>query len=304
VVRWTEPDYILSRALRGFENTYFGGDSFPLAIVNLGAAGHAGFVKGARYHFQDTVWFFPSHNGTDPVEFDPESFLYRQTLAIARHLVMESRGRYFVSTPDISGNLDALAHLRGSAELLIDMVEQPERVKESLRVIQDIRRNVTNEIFDIIKETNEDGSCVGWLRTWAPGWHDQMQVDLSAMISPAMFKEFAMPELEEQCAWLDFPLYHFDGVEQLRFIDQILSLERLKIIQWTCVAGQPSPIAYIKVLQNIQNAGKNLLLRVQASEVRPLMEQLSSRGLYLLTEASDREEADNLEKLVAQTTHE
>lgn len=147
-----------------------------------------------------------------------------------------------VSMPDDTGNADALSHLMGPDELLPAMIEDPEAVKRALGKIQGAYERIMREVYDIVRDNNEGGSCIQWLSTWAPGMHAQMQCDMSAMISNPMFEDFIMPELRAQCDLLDNALYHFDGVEQIRHLDSLLSIPRLRAIQWTQVAGRsPAP---------------------------------------------------------------
>ena len=159
------------------------------------------------------------------------------------------------------------------------------------------------DVRNITKDNNQGGGCVGWLSTWAPGYHAQMQCDLSVMISNSMFKEFILPELQTQCDMLEYPLYHFDGIEQLRHLDDLLSIPNLKTIQWTQVVGQPPVTDFIPALQKIQAAGKNLHIAVDSRQIRPLMENLSSKGLYLTTWANSKDEADTIVKDVTRWTH-
>lgn len=308
---WTDGEWVLKRYLNYFENTYFGGEAFPQVFLYLGAAGHAGYFKNVRYQVESTtpngtLWFFPSILDweKDTLEFDPNSILYKKTLEMARYFVSESKGRYFVSQPDISGNADALAHLRGSENLLVDMVLEQERIEEELKKIQQVWLKVSEEIYDITNRNNEGGSTIGWLNTWSPGRHAQMQCDLSVMISPALFNKLMMPELINQSEWMDNALYHFDGVDQTKHLDSLLSIKNLKVIQWTCVAGQPSPLEFIPTLKRIQADGKGLLIIIKPEELEPLMEQLSSKGLYLQLSVSSEDEAREVIKKVERLTHE
>ena len=299
----TTPELMIEQNRLIMEHTYYGGDAFPFASVDLGASGHAGFFKGAKYQIEDTVWFFPSLNDFEELEFDENSYLYRQTLETVKSFVEDSQGDYCVCMPDSTGNADALAHLMGSEELLVSMIEEPERTQKALSKIQNSYQDIMTKVYGMVKDVNQGGSCIGWLHTWAPGFHAQMQCDMSVMISNPMFKEFIMPELRAQCDLLEYPLYHFDGIEQLRHLDDLLSLPNLKTIQWTQVVGQPPCTDFIPQLQKIQAAGKNLLIAVDANQIRPLMENLSSRGLYLLTWANSKDEADTILKDVTRWTH-
>jgi hypothetical protein len=303
---WTDGEFVLKRYRDCFENTYYGGEATPQIFLNLGAAGHAGFFKNARYQFEDTLWFFPTINdySKDILEFDPESFLYKKTIELAKYYANESKGSFLVSMPDIGGNADALAHLRGSENLLMDLVDEEDQVKAALKKIQEVWLKVNNEVYEIVKDNNEGGGAITWLNTWAPGKHAQMQCDMSVMISPKDYNNFIIPELKAQSEWMDYCLYHLDGMEQLRHLDSLLSLDKLDVIQWTSVEGQPSPLEFIPQLKKIQEAGKCLLIYTNTREFEDLMEQLSSKGLYLLMDAPSEDEANEIIKRAEKLTHE
>lgn len=312
--RWTDGEWLYERWTRQFENTYYAGDAYPVLWLNLGPSGHAGYCAGAKYKLMQqntglscTAWYDPviadwEEDGLP--QFDRESFLYRKTLELARYLSDRSGGGAMVSMPDTCGNLDALAHLRGSEELLMDMLDDGEMVRKAERVMQEIWETTITEVYDIVKENNRGAGCVGWLQVWAPGLMAQMQCDLSVMISPEQFGEYTMPELRSQCDFLPYPLYHFDGQEQRRHLDHLLSLEKLRVIQWTPVEGQPSPVEYLPALQRIQAAGKSLFLMLKPEEVRPIMEGLSSKGLHFSVNAETPEQADDIVRLVEKLTRE
>jgi hypothetical protein len=176
-------------------------------------------------------------------------------------------------------------------------------VKGALKKIEKAYERAMRGVYDIVKENNEGGSCIGWLSTWAPGLHAQMQSDMSVMISNRMYEEFIVPELREQCDFLDYPLYHFDGVEQIRHLDSLLAIPKLRAIQWTQVVGQRPCTDYIPELKRIQAAGKGLLILASPAQVKPLMENLSSRGLYLITAVNSQETGEALLKEIGRLTH-
>jgi hypothetical protein len=119
-----------------------------------------------------------------------------------------------------------------------------------------------------------------------------------------MFNTFIMPELDAQTKWFDKSLYHFDGIEQIRHLDSLLGLSELDAIQWTDVAGQPSPLDYIDILKRIQKAGKKLILHAKDMEtLRGYLTSLSSKGLLLSFSASSEDEAKAAVELTAKLTH-
>jgi len=304
----TDADMMLKRNLKVFENTYYAGDAFPVIDLNMGAAGHAGFIQGVDVDYtENTFWFGPimeDELNAEKIIFDETSYLYRQVNYAAKYLCEEANSRYLVSMSDATGNLDVLAFLRTSTELLQDMITDEEEVIKCLQRIQAIWKKTTREVYDIVKDYSFGGSCIGWLNTWAPGLHAQIQSDVSVMISNDHFEKFVRSELEEQSALMDHALYHLDGQEQLRHLDTLLSVKDIKMIQWQPVVGQPPTTAFIPVLRKIQEAGKCLHLFLAPHEIEPIMTNLSSRGLFIVTNASSKEDADAIVKMAGKLTHE
>lgn len=304
----TDAEMMMQRNLKLFENTYYAGDAFPLVNLNMGAAGHSAFIKGVDVDCTEgTFWFGPimeEELDAEKIVLDKTNYLYQQTFRAAKYLCEESKGRYLVSMPGNSGNMDVLSSLRTPVELLQDLIIDEDEVKECLRRIQAIWKDATRKIYDELKDYNYGGSSIGWLNTWAPGFHNQMQCDMSVMFSNQYYENYVRQELEEQSAFLEYALYHFDGQEQIRHLDTMLSIKDLKMIQWTHVVEQPSPVEFIPVLKKIQEAGKGLLLLLDAHEVEPILTNLSSKGLYINVKAKSKEEADAVVKLAEKLTHE
>lgn len=301
---FTTPEMIIEHNRRCFQETFFLGEAYPVILHDLGAGGHAGFFKGEKHAFQDTVWFFPGLDHPDQVEFDENSFLYKKSIELAEAFRQDANGDYFVGMPDATGNADALAHLIGSEKLMMYMLDEPEAVQGALNKIEYAYERIMKEVHAILKDVNFGGGCVGWLRTWAPGFHAQMQSDMSVMISKGMFDEFIAPELTKQSELLDYALYHFDGIEQIRHLSSLLKIPGINAIQWTQVAGQPPCTDFIPELQRIQAAGKSLVISVAPDQIEVLMENLSSKGLYLLTNAPSEYEAKEILKKVEKWTRE
>lgn len=288
------------RARAGFEHLACVGEAFPCLFPYFGTAGVAEYTGCRATRTPETTWFDPwMEDEPDASRIGythPEPF-EKQKQAI-RELIRLSKGDYPVSVSDNCGMLDALAAIRGSENLMMDMLSEPEFVEEAVRRLVDIYKQTQEELFTLTYENNE-GAVQSWMQLWAPKRMAQMQCDLSVMISPDMFNRYAMPELEELSAFLDYPVYHLDGQEQIRHLDALLSIKKLRAIQWTHVAGQPKPSMFIPVLKKIQQAGKNLILIPTADEVPVLLDNLSSRGLHLvIADVTTVEEAQDLMALI------
>lgn len=298
---FTDGAWIHRRQMKRFENTAFYGEAHPTVWCNFGTAGHAKYFRNAQFEFsRNTVWYGPSlKEGEIPEYLGDEGFLKVEKDCMA-YLAKAGQGIYYVSQPDNCGILDALAHLRGSNELLMDILDNPEWVQDCLESIAGGWLKSSAELFDITKQNNDGGSAHGWMATWSPGRHQQLQADFSVMISPGMYEEFVLPELDRLTQWLDRSIYHLDGQEQVRHLDMILSLPRLNMVQWTPVAGQPPTSAFIAELRRIQRAGKGLVLFPKKHELPALTSALSPFGLHMVVmDAASEQEARDIVDMVA-----
>lgn len=291
---WTNPDVILKNNIKRIENTYLGGETLPIIFLNFGTSGHCNYYGSKPSYGQNTIWFDPVISSLDQLH---ESYNKDETLKkhleVSEFLAKKGKDKFFVSMPDSCGTIDALGHLYGTENLLMDMITDTQGVTNS---VDEVNNGWTDSCEQFYKTlyTYTNGSSHAWMHLWAPGRLMQMQCDMSVMFSSEMYKKFVIPELEKQMQWIEYPVYHFDGVEQIQHLPLILNLEKLKAIQWTHVAGQLSAVHYISTLKKIQNAGKSLIIFTPKEDIPELMDNLSHKGLYLHTEASDMQEAKDI----------
>ena len=275
------------------QETKFIGDAFPDIFLNVGATGHTGFIKGSKYKMEGaSYWFDPIIDSIDQnIAFDKKALLYKTTLKTAKILAEEDNG-IIIGNPDVGGNLDCLSHVRGTDNLLIDMLTEKDWVKHNLNTFQSIWESFYNEFFSTTMEHNDMGSSVAWMGgPWAPGKLATTYCDMSVTFSPEMFEEFVIPELYRQCEYLDYSIYHLDGTEQLRHLDMLLSIKELDAIQWAKVAGQPSVVNYIGELKKMQEAGKKVIYFGTVDEAAELIKNLSSSSLFIWAFAFSEDDA-------------
>ena len=304
---YTNPEWILERNLEMFEDSNYVAEGFAFSKVTWISAGQCGYTDGAKYQYaKDTVWAFPSMTELDPnqIVFNENNPVFQHHLTMHKYFVDNANGRYMVGNMDNTGNLDALAHLRGTTELLMDMYDNPEGVKACHQKLFDIQKFTTNAYMDTYEKSNP-GTLVPWMGLWCPERCVQAQCDISVMMSPEMFEEFGLPELEAHKDWPGKMVYHFDGMEQIAHLDMMLECEAIDVIQWTPVAGQPKTAEFIPILKKIQNAGKSLVLMPGADEVDILTKELSHKGLHFkFWSISNDEEAEYVIKTAGKNAHE
>jgi hypothetical protein len=199
------------------------------------------------------------------------------------------------------GGGDTLSAIRGAERLLYDLVDCPEAVRDCELHIMRLWAQVYETFYDLVRDTAEGSTC--WFGLWAPGRFYAAQNDFSYMVSPAMYRDVFLPALEYQLSFLEYSVYHVDGIAAFAHVPMLCELPRLQAIQILPGEGKPSPLHYLDVLRTVQAAGKNLHITVAFDEVEEALSLLSSRGLFIQTWAPDEKAARDLIERVAAWTH-
>jgi hypothetical protein len=198
---------------------------------------------------------------------------------------------------DIGGATDVLASLYGTEKLLLAMLEAPEVVAPWLARLTEIWKVVYEAQARLLPAEN---GCKGWLSYWSSLRTYPLQNDFSCMISPSLFRELCVPELESLATFIDRPFYHLDGPDAVKHLDTLLELPQIQGIQWQPGAAGGTATDWLPLLQRIQQAGKRLFIYVRPEGLETVMSALRPEGVVFSLPASSPEEADALVKKVAQ----
>jgi hypothetical protein len=298
-VRWTDPRWRIAQAEFCMANRRYYAEAFACFEAQIGP-GSLGTFIGARPRFApETVWYDPCIADPDacgPIRFSPRN---NKWLDVHMRLVEEglrrSRGRYLVSLPDLIENIDTLAAMRGTQELLMDLVDRPAWVHRRLAEINEAFFAAFDLFYDKVRDA--DGGNAFIFSIWGPGRTCKVQCDFSCMVSARMFREFVAPHLSSQCQWLDYSLYHLDGTQAMHHLDALLEIEALDAIEWTPQAGMPgggSPRWY-DFYTAVRKGGKSVqAIGVAEDEVIPLLDAVGPQGLFIACSAKDETAAEKL----------
>ncbi len=281
-----------------FATHAFLGDAFPAYDTQIGP-GSLGVFLGAKPGFSaPTVWYEPCIDEPDAVgaiSFDPQNPWFGVHMALIDESLRRAGGEIPVTTPDLVENLDTLAALRGSEEVLQDLVDRPEWVLVRLEEINQAYFEVFDRIYPKIEF--EGGNAFSSFRIWGPGKTAKLQCDCSCMISPAMFRCFVLPTLREQCQWLDSSLYHLDGTTAVQHLNALLEIDELDAIQWTPQAGMPpsGDAEWYDLYRRIREGGKSVqALGVSPDRVLPLLDAVGPEGMFIFTHTCEPGVAEKL----------
>ena len=289
IAEWNDYDH---------SRTFFGGEALPKWSAGYPGIASLATVLGCPISLSmDTGWHDPIL--TDPDGFDIRSlrldethWAYEYHVNVLRRAVQETAGRSIPSMGAFYHGGDLLAALRGTEQLLLDCAERPEMVRDAEDWLMEMWCGFYDRSYAAVNGPTRGSAC--WMGIWAPGKTYAVSNDFSYNISPRMFRELFLPAIVRQMEFLDYSIYHVDGVEAFTHVNALCEQPRLQAIQIMPGAGKPSPLHYMDVLKKVQAAGKNLHLDLPPGEVKPALEQLSARGLWINTSCDTEQDAHKL----------
>jgi hypothetical protein len=271
------------------EATHYYGDAFPQWWMNFGPGIMAGFLGSDVNSVSETVWFTPVDETPAEVltfDFDPNNAWWQRVQAVTRAAVARWDGMLAVGHTDLGGNLDIIASFRDTQQLLFDVIDQPEQIDRLVARTTELWIRYYDAQEAVIHPPCRGTTC--WAPIWSPGKTYMLQCDFSYMISPAMFERFVVPDLVTCCDYLDHGFYHLDGKGEIAHLDHLLSIERLRGIQWIPGDGQPAPHEWLPLLKRIRDGGKLCQLFVTPEGARTIVQNLGGRGfLFVIQQAAD-----------------
>ncbi len=272
-------DEILREFVPRLENTWYMGDSFPRYWPNFGPGIVAAFAGAQVHPTWDTTWFTPEK--LTPlsdlrVATDWHNPWWLRVEEFTQSAVRLWGNELAVGITDLGGNLDVLASLRDTSQLLMDLVRTPQEIDRLVREVTHLWLACYDRLYNFIFPSGRGITCWGPCLSTGRGY--MLQSDFSYMISPRMFERFVLPDLEACCAVMDYAFYHMDGKGQLVHLDALLSLPRLRGIQWVPGYGKPPCEEWLPVLQKIRHAGKLCQLTVSPQGALTIIRELGGNG--------------------------
>jgi len=300
--KWLDENYIVDSAIRKHDNTYYTAEGVPFLFANFGPGCLAACI-GGNYGLSETTIWFDRNPIIDDWENCPELKLYTDSEMWRNIERLQDKAfahsEFNTSITDLGGILDIICSLRGTGNMLYDLFDHPDEVKECTKLVT----KLWFEAFDLqVERVKKAGQPFNnWMnipssKPWYP-----IQCDFSYMISPAQFEEFVLPHLVEQINYMERSVYHLDGEGEIPHLDMLLDIEGLTAIQWVSGAGQPSlrDEKWLPMYEKIQKKGKGLILMGALSEIdlaasERLIKSLDPTCVYISYVAKDKDSADRM----------
>lgn len=290
-------DGIIDELLDWASSHQFLGDAIPGYPITF-APDHFAALLGAdiTYHpdSTQTAWVGPFVTNWDDTEirFRRDGHWWQRTVECIHRFRERCDGKLVVSGTQLQGGLDCLTALRGANELLMDLLDCPGKVKRALDAVDKALHEVRSEL---VKELNvaEFGSVTRH-GLYSTGIVDVPQCDFSAMISPAMFKEFELPALKKEVRSLDAAEYHLDGPDAIKHLETICEVEEISAIQWQPGAGEAAEKDWTGLYRRIDALGKGHLRSATPEDIPSIWQACSSRQILFSTAVTSKDEMERL----------
>jgi hypothetical protein len=232
------------------------------------------------------------------LRLDCGSLWFRKYAAFCDALTQEANGEFPLShTPEL-GPTDLHAVLRGHAESILDLTDEPERSRELLERMGDIFIHFVAETWKRLPLFH-GGYYDAQYSLWSPGPIARMQEDATAVYSPPLYRQFVQQVDRRIAKQFGSSFIHLHSTSMF-LLDAILEIDEIQCYEVNNDAVGPPVSAMVKYFQRIQQARKPLLIRgsFTREELQLLMDELDPKGLFLNIMVKTMEEVESLRKVV------
>jgi 5-methyltetrahydrofolate--homocysteine methyltransferase len=225
--------------LAGWAETHeFLGEAIPFHYLEF-SADHFSTLLGADLTFPGDGGGWPVPFVEDwartTLAFQRQSAWWRRTVDFAAALRARFGDSLMIASPTLAANLDALAAVRGTDTLLMDLVDQPELVQRALDQVGAAHGEILGALAELL-----DYPRLGSINRhglYVRGRINVPQCDFSCMVSGDMFRRFVLPSLRAEMDRFDAVEYHLDGPDALRHLEDLCGIAKLQVVQWVPGAG-------------------------------------------------------------------
>lgn len=286
--RWYDEAHQIERFLQSIAGKRFLGETFPIFWPNLGPNFFAG-LYGCRLEFGEvTSWAEPIlETYSHPISLDWQSEYLARLDSLTQRALALAPGQFLVGYTDLHPGIDWLAALRGSEQLCLDLLDDPDAVKAALAHSTPGFLRVFDH-FDAQLKAHRQLS-VSWMAIPSFGRMHIPSCDFATMISPRQFREFIFPVLAEETQAMTHNIFHVDGKGVARHLDAILELPNVQAIQWVQGVGVDQPILqWVPLIRRIQAAGKSVVVDLTREELEPFVDAVRPEGIFLCLPSQDQ----------------
>jgi hypothetical protein len=248
-------------------------------------------IRSGLESFTSRPWLSSPAEALEQLRFDTENPWLAKYLEFTTALVKQSRGRYPVGMPIMRGPSDMLGALLGQQEMVLALMDAGprvmhrliERVTRAFLAVIEAQRRLTPAFYG--------GCSPGFYHIWAPGPAIWFQDDLSAILSPKLYRQFFLDSARMILAGYQHTAVHLHPASFF-ILDELLTLDNLKAVEVNKDVGGPGVKEMIPTLRKImQTRGLILWGDLSVEDLEVVKQNLPCQGLALNIVAPTPDEA-------------
>lgn len=274
-----EPNWHAWVMRQALGNTQYLAEAMPAFHVGWGSfLTTLAVAAGGDYEYHESAWILPILDLYDrplPI-FDPAHPMVRALDACFDAVVDTVGDAGFVTPPLMMDGLSTLSMFREPDKLCLDMVDKPDCVYAWTSAMN----TLYIDLYEYYYQRLGVGESLCFFGPFAEGRSEGVQCDFAVNLSPEMYAEFVAPDLRRVTDYMDFSLYHLDGVCQLRFLDQLAALPKLSGIQWNPETTAGKPTDWLDTFRDIRRRGLVLMIGTDVNQAIEVTRALGPDGLF------------------------
>jgi hypothetical protein len=281
--RWWDTEYQLELFEYQLKYSVFNAETFPIFWPNLGPEVYTAFYGVELLYKEVTSYAVPiikEWSQLNKIELDFNNPYFRKIEEMTYVALERCGGKYLVGYTDFHPGLDCAAAFRDAQELCLDLLIEPEKVKQLIDISSRDFHMVFDHFDTILKKHGQPS--VTWMGI--PSF-EKMHIpscDLGTLISPEQFEEFVLPVLKNEVKPMSHNIFHLDGIGVARHLDMILAIPEINAIQWVQGMGNDLAIMqWVPLIKKILATGKSVVVDLKVDELDSFMKEVKPNGIFL-----------------------
>lgn len=224
------------------------------------------------------------------IKFQRSSPWWERWTSLCERIKSECAGRLVMGSayPGYN-NLDTLAAIRGSTELMMDFYDDPASVHQAMRHVMTAFNEIVDEHCRMFSHEFKTYGCATHHGFYSDGLVAVPQCDFGFNIGKELFDEFALPYLKQEIERLDSVEYHLDGTGNITHVESICGIGKIGVIQWVPGMGNEGE-DWTALYGRISLLGKGLWLSAESPEAaKRLWDNYGASGRMVLNIKAESE---------------
>ena len=215
------------------------------------------------------------------LRLDSDNPWFKKYVEFVDVLADYSKGRFPIAQGIMRGPSDIVGAIIGQSRLPYEVFDNPDQIKRLAKIATDAFIHVVDTLQKHAPAFH-GGYSIGFYHIWAPDHVIWYQEDLSALLSPTLFRNLFLDCGVQICQYASHNAIHVHP-SSFFLLDDILNIEPLKVIQINKDVGGPNVSQMLPEFKKVLASGKKLIIwgALDQEDLGAVMEELPSHSIYL-----------------------